>query len=206
MPFVSIEGIDGSGKSLQAEYLATALRAMDLKVLKTKEPDGGWIGVAVRSILVAERPSPLSALEEMLLISAARVNHVRGVIRPALAAGDWVVSDRFLDSTFAFQVFENDVPEAVFSAVADAVIGDTMPDLTIVLDIEPSTALGRREIRTGSLRGDPAEATRNFARIRKGLLTAAARAPSRCHVIDAARPPDEVSNCIMAIISRAGLL
>lgn len=95
MPFISIEGIDGSGKSLQSDLLTDALGKMGVQVLKTKEPDGGLIGAGVRSILVEDRVRKLSPLEELLLISAARVSHVESVIRPALDVGGWVVSDRF---------------------------------------------------------------------------------------------------------------
>lgn len=206
MPFVTIEGIDGSGKSLQAEYLTASLRAMNLQVVKTKEPDGGWIGAGVRSILIAPRPNRLSPLEEMLLVSAARVDHVRSVIRPALNAGGWVVSDRFLDSTYAFQVHGTGVSERLFSLVTEAVVGETMPDLTFVLDIDPAVAMERRAVRGDAGDQDPSEATRDFVRIREALLAAAERDPGRCHVIEAGRGPEEVSKAIFSVVSRSGLL
>ncbi|CDX21305.1 Thymidylate kinase [Mesorhizobium plurifarium] len=200
MPFVSIEGIDGSGKTLQAEFLAASLRARNLKVLRTKEPDGGWIGLGVRSILTAERPSPLSPQEEMLLISAARFNHVRGVIRPALVAGNWVVTDRFVDSTFAFQVYQTGVSERAFEEITAEVVGNTMPNFTFILDIDADTAVRRRNARGGKPGDDPAEATRNFARIRNGYLEMARRAPRRCYIIDATATPSVVADRIMSII------
>lgn len=207
MPFVSIEGIDGSGKTTQTEFLAASLRARDLKVLRTKEPDGGWIGLSVRSILISERPRPLSPQEEMLLISAARFNHVREVICPALAAGDWVVTDRFVDSTFAFQIFETGVSQRAFEEITAEVVGDTMPNFTFILDIDAETAVRRRNARTEKQPDDPAEATRNFSRIRNGLLEAARCAPQRCHIIDATATPRIVADQIMSIIdSRLGLL
>lgn len=206
MPFVSIEGIDGSGKSVQSERLAVALREMNLQVVKTKEPDGGMIGAGVRSILVAELPAKLSHIEEMLLISAARANHVTTVIRPALDAGFWVVSDRYVDSTYAFQVHETGVPELLFREIASAVVGDTMPDLTFILDIEPSTALQRRTSRGAEAVADPSEVTRDFARIRSGLLTLATREPDRCRVIDASRSEEEVADLILVEVNKSGLL
>lgn len=202
MPFVSIEGIDGSGKTLQTDFLVASLRARDLKVLRTKEPDGGWIGPGVRSILIAERPRPLSPQEEMLLISAARFNHVREVIRPALAAGDWVVTDRFVDSTFAFQVFETGVSERAFEEIAAEVVGDAMPNFTFILDIDADTAVRRRDARAEKQADDPAEATRNFSRIRNGYLEAARRAPQRCHIVDATATPSIVAGQIMSILDR----
>lgn len=206
MPFVSIEGIDGSGKSSQAEYLAAWLRGKGLQVVKTKEPDGGRIGLGVRSILIVPRPSRLSPLEEMLLISAARVDHVRSVIRPALDAGAWVVSDRFLDSTYALQVHGSDVSEELFTQVAEAVVGETMPDLTFVLDIDPVVAMRRRSARGDAGGSDPSEATRDFKLIREGFLAAAERCSSRCHVIEAGRDPKEISKTMVSIIVQSGLL
>ncbi len=206
MPFVSIEGIDGSGKTTQTESLTASLIAMKLKVLKTKEPDGGWIGAGVRSILVSERPTPLSDLEEMLLISAARFDHVKSVIRPALKAGDWVVSDRFIDSTFAFQVFETGVSEEVFHSITAEVVGDTMPDFTFILDIDPKVAASRRRDRSEGSKRDPAEDARDFKRIRNGLLEAARRAPCRCHVIDANDSSLSIADNIISVIRRSALL
>lgn len=206
MPFITIEGIDGSGKSLQAEKLTASLRALDIQVIKTKEPDGGWIGTGVRSILVEPRSRALSPLEEMLLISAARVDHVTSVIRPALDVGNWVISDRFLDSTYAFQVHGTDVPEQLYSEIASAVIGDTIPDLTFILDITPEKALERRSVRSNFVNLDPSEATRNFNRIREGLLEVAKRDPERCRVIDASLATDEVADLIFSELKRMRLL
>ena len=205
MPFVSIEGIDGSGKTTQTELLVALLKSRDLQVLRTKEPDGGWIGQSVRSILVMERPAPLSPQEEMLLISAARFNHVRDVIRPALAADGWVVTDRFVDSTFAFQVFGTGVSERAFDEITLEVVGGTMPDFTFILDVAPEIAIERRLTRTGGDVLDPAEANRNFSRIRHGLLEAARRAPARCHIIEASGSPRAVADRIISIIDHSAI-
>lgn len=169
-------------------------------MLRTKEPDGGWIGAEIRSILVKDRGAPLSPQEEMLLVSAARYNHVHKVIRPILEAGDWVVTDRFVDSTFAIQVFETGVSEAAFDAIRTEVLGETIPDFTFILDIDLETALDRRSARQGKADCDPAEVTRNFERIRNGLLEVARREPKRCHVIDATTSLHAVASTIMAII------
>jgi len=205
VPFVSIEGIDGSGKTTQTDLLATSLRARGFNVLRTKEPDGGWIGAEVRAILIRDRGAPLSPQEEMLLVFAARYNHVHQVIRPMLEAGDWVVTDRFVDSTFALQVFNNGISEAAFYAIRSEILGETVPDFTFILDIDPDTALDRRNIRKGKDTDDPAEATRNFKRIQHGFLEIARREPKRCHVVNAAVSPNKVAEMIMATIDGSGV-
>jgi dTMP kinase len=136
VPFVSFEGVDGSGKGTQVCRLATWLKNRGVSVVTTKEPDGGRIGLRVREILTAAQlAGKLSRVEELLLISAARYDHVRSIIQPALGRGDWVVCDRFYDSTFALQMFGSDIPEKLFSAVTEVVVGELRPDLTIILDI-----------------------------------------------------------------------
>lgn len=197
MPFISIEGIDGSGKTTQVNSISKILKERNLNVLQTKEPDGGWIGAEIRSILTQDRGSPFSPQEEMLLIFAARFNHVQCVIKPALEYSNWVITDRFVDSTFAFQVFETGVSEASFNTLKDEVIRGVMPDFTFILDISEEMALFRRASRSEI---DPAENNRDFSRIRKGLLESAKREPERCHIIDASLPSSKVTEQIIAII------
>lgn len=144
MPFVSFEGIDGSGKSTQAARLTSWLRRTGFQVTATGEPGGGRLGRAVRAGLTETGPGRLSAMEEFLLVSASRYDHVRGVVLPALSRGEWVVCDRYVDSTFAFQVYRQDVPRELFEAVTSAVTAGAMPDFTFVLDLDPLEAEGRR--------------------------------------------------------------
>ncbi|WP_421577456.1 dTMP kinase [Shinella sp. M31] len=193
MPFISIEGIDGSGKTEQTSLLVNRLAAAGKRVIRTKEPDGGHLGSEVRAMMVVPDRT-LSPVEQMLLVSASRYGHVRTVIRPALAAGDWVVSDRYVDSTFAFQVYGQEHSlVAMFEAMREVVVAGTMPDITIILDLPAEVALERRSKRQGD-KVDPAEVHRNFGEIRQGLLVAAARAPGRCKVVDADAPLDEVAD------------
>lgn len=199
MPFVSIEGIDGSGKSEQVRPLVDHLRSTGQRVLQTKEPDGGHWGEEVRAILT--RPDRrLAPAEQLLLVSAARFDHVHSVIRPALADGQWVVSDRFIDSTYAFQVAVSEVNlHEMFRSIRDIVVGATLPDLTIILDLPLGVALGRRrQRRDGS--SDPAEDTRNFAAIRNALVAVAHKDPGRCHVIDASQSPSAVARDIWRLV------
>lgn len=206
MRFVTFEGIDGSGKTTQASRLVEVLRASGATVIAAKEPDGGRIGKDVRAILVAKRAHRLTAYEEALLVCAARYDHVRSVIRPAIETGKWVVCDRFVDSTFAFQTFENDVSERFFDVVSKDVIGPTMPHFTFILDIDPIAASLRRNGESFNRDEDPAEAHRDFDRIRRGLLEAAARDPKRCHVIDATADVAAVTAQIISILQASGLL
>ncbi|MTV41906.1 dTMP kinase [Duganella radicis] len=199
MPFISIEGIDGSGKTEQVRLLVERLRNAGQTVLQTKEPDGGRLGMEVRAILVAP-DRQLTPAEQLLLVSAARFDHVRSVIRPALANGKWVISDRFIDSTYAFQVAVSDVDlHQLFRSTCEIVVGATLPDLTIILDLPLEVALGRRGLRRDGVL-DPAEATRDFAAIRHGLLVMAREAPERCHVVDANQTVDAVACDIWRIV------
>lgn len=199
MPFVSIEGIDGSGKTEQVRLLVEHLRSTGQTVLQTKEPDGGQLGAEVRAILT--RPDrQLAPAEQLLLVSAARFDHVRSVIRPALANGQWVVSDRFIDSTYAYQVAVSDADLLqLFRSTRDIVVGPTLPDLTIILDLPLEVACGRRgQRRDGVL--DPAEATRDFTAIRGGLVAVAREESGRCRVIDADQAPGAVARDIWRLV------
>jgi dTMP kinase len=199
MPFVSIEGIDGSGKTEQVRLLVEHLRSIGHVVLRTKEPDGGQLGAEVRAILT-HPDRRLAPAERLLLVSAARFDHVRSVIRPALANGQWVVSDRFIDSTYAFQVAVSDIDlHQLFQSTRDIVVGPTLPDLTIILDIPLDVACSRRGLRRDGIL-DPAEATRDFAVIRKGLAAVAREEPGRCRVIDADQSPDAVARDIWRLV------
>lgn len=199
VPFVSVEGVDGSGKTEQVRRLVEHLRSTGQTVLQTKEPDGGQLGAEVRAILT-QPGRQLDPTEQLLLVSAARFDHVQSVIRPAMADGQWVVADRFIDSTYAFQVAVSKVDlHQMFRSVCDIVVGATLPDLTIVLDLPLEVAQGRRMLRYDGV-ADPAEATRNFAAIRDGLLAVAHDNPQRCHLINANQPADEVAQDIWQLV------
>ncbi|KQQ44710.1 thymidylate kinase [Duganella sp. Leaf126] len=201
MPFISIEGIDGSGKTNQVRMLVERLKSLGEDVLQTKEPDGGHLGAEVRAILTCP-DRQLAPAEQLLLVSAARFDHVRSVIRPALTNGKWVISDRFIDSTYAFQVaVSDDDLYQLFRSTREIVVGTTLPDLTIILDLPLDVAFGRRELRRDGVL-DPAEAMRDFAAIREGLLTVAREDTKRCHVINANQTLNAVAQDIWCIVQR----
>ena len=197
MPFVSVEGIDGSGKTEQVARLVARLSASGVTVLRTKEPDGGHIGGEIRAILT-KPDRQLSPVEQLLLVSAARYDHVRNVVEPVLAEGGWVVSDRFTDSTHAFQaaVSGSDLGP-LLREVNEAVVGSTRPDLTIILDLPVEKAMKRRATR-GDQAGDPSEATRDFHAIRRALLDLASADPQRYRVVDAVRTPEDVAEDVFS--------
>jgi dTMP kinase len=157
------------------------------------------LGAEVRAILT--RPNRrLAPAEQLLLVSAARFDHVHSVIRPALLDSQWVVSDRFIDSTYAFQVAVSDVDlHEMFRSIRDIVVGATHPDLTIILDLPLEVALGRRRQRRDGI-ADPAEDTRDFAAIRNALVALAHQEPGRCHVIDANRSLSAVARDIWRLV------
>ncbi len=159
------------------------------------------MGSEVRAILT-HSDRDLAPAEQLLLVSAARYDHVKNVIRPALASGEWVISDRFVDSTYAFQVAVSDVDlHQLFRSVADVVVGTTLPNFTFILDLPLEVARARRDQRHDGI-NDPAEATRDFAAIRDGLLEVAIKNPERCHIIDADQQPGEVARDIWRIVER----
>lgn len=146
----------------------------------------------------------MSALEQLLLVNAARYDHVRSVIKPALDRGEWILTDRFFDSTFALQVFETDVSETLFDHVIQAVVGSVRPDITLVLDLPPKLAAARRGARGAS--GDPLEKHRDFERIRRGFQSVVKSDPSRCRLIDASANENVVESAIyQAVSSKLGL-
>jgi len=140
--FISLEGVDGSGKSTQASLLADALRERGHDVLAVREPGGTALGEAIREIVLG--PDVMSPWAEALLFAAARAQLVADVVRPALESGRWVVADRFLDSSLAYQGTARGLGIDQVAQVNAPGIGDCMPDLTIILDLVPSSASDRR--------------------------------------------------------------
>lgn len=205
MPFVTFEGIDGSGKSTQAKFLADYLINLGKQVVATREPWGGRLGKAVRALLTdAELARALSPAEEMLLIAASRYDHVRSVIRPGLTNGGWVVCDRFIDATYAYQIYGL-LDEELAAALSNFVCGDLVPDVTFVLDVEPALAERRLSLRQeGSV--DPAESRRDFSRIRQGFCNVISQNPRRCHMLDGSQAENALSAEIIEILRTLRLL
>jgi dTMP kinase len=193
--FVSLEGIDGSGKSTQARMLAPALRAAGRDVVETREPGGTILGEAIRGLLLDSRPGEVAPAAEIHLFAASRAQHVAQVIRPALARGTWVVSDRFVDSSLAYQGAARGFGiETVLEANRTAVDG-CLPELTLVIDVPPATAAWRRS----ADRDDriEAEGAAFQAAVAEGFRELARRFPERVVLIDGAGEPDAVHALVM---------
>ena len=200
MTFITFEGIDGSGKSTQGRLLAEALRAEGRDVVLTREPGGSPGAEEIRRLLVEGDPDRWSAETEILLFTAARRDHQEKTNRPALAAGRIVVSDRFADSTRVYQGAARGELRGFVDRLHEMAIG-IEPDLTLVIDMDPATALARGLARkSGEDRFEELGAAFQ-ARLRDGFLALAAEAPGRCRVIDGARDPDAVARDVRAAVA-----
>lgn len=189
--FITLEGGEGTGKSTLAQGLAQHLRGEEREVVVTREPGGAPGADAIRALLVSGEPGRWSAMEEALLFAAARLNHLMHTIRPALARGAWVISDRYYDSTRAYQAAAGGLDAKALDAL-NALIQAPAPDRTFVLDLDPAAGLARsRGHHVGEDRFEKKDAAFH-ARVRAEFLAIAEREPRRCVVLDAGRPADEV--------------
>lgn len=197
--FITFEGGEGAGKSTQAAHLAECLKARQQAVVLTREPGGGPESEAIRGLLL-DPALDWAPLSEALLHAAARREHLRQTIRPALARGDWMICDRFADSTVAYQGYGQGLELDTIAWLQEHVVEDTWPDLTFVLDLPPAAGFVRVRGRGGE--GDRYEAQDEafHARVRQGFLDIAARAPERCVVIDATRSAEAVSASVWRTI------
>jgi dTMP kinase len=198
---ITFEGGDGAGKSTQIEHLAGALRAAKVDVLATREPGGTPGAELIRQLLVEGPPDRWLPLTEALLLQAARHDHVVRRIAPALAAGRWVLCDRFMDSTRVYQGVAGGVGEAVVDRLHATVFGDLRPDLTVILDVPVTTGLERRRDATGCQRFE--QMAEDFhERVREGFLALARTEPERCALVDATRPIEAVAAEVRDLVGR----
>ena len=191
--FVTLEGVDGSGKSTHSSYVEGLLQRAGHRVLRTREPGGTPLAEVLRRVVLQ---SPMDGVCEVLLMFAARADHVRQLIRPALEAGTWVVCDRFTDATMAYQGGGKGVPAALIEDLANATHGDLWPDLTLLFDCPFEVASARLAGMGKTMDRFEREGREFFDRVRGAYLDAAAAAPGRIRVIDASRPLEEVQKSI----------
>lgn len=204
--FLTLEGIEGAGKSTLAQRVCAWLGARGLPVRLTREPGGTPLAERVRQIVLERGTEPLSAVTETLLMFASRALHVHQVIAPALSRGEWVVCDRFTDATRAYQGSGRGVDRTLIDTLAQAVHPGLVPDCTLLLDLPVAAGLSRarsREAVASAAAADrfEAETAAFFEKVRAGYLALAAAEPQRFRVIDAARPLEEVEREVAAILT-----
>jgi dTMP kinase len=200
--FITFEGGEGAGKSTHIKHLAERLKAQSREVMLTREPGGTPGGEAIRALVVAGDVVRWSAEAEALLNYAARDAHLREAIRPALARGAIVLSDRFMDSTRAYQGYAGGCDMGMIDALERAVVGSTRPRLTLIFDLDPQLGLSRAKGR-GEAEDDRFErkGLDFHRRLRQGFLDIARREPDRCRILDAAKPVGEVAVDVWAAVS-----
>lgn len=196
--FITFEGGEGAGKSTQIRRLAAALREHAPEVVVTREPGGTPFAEKLRSVILAGKARDFGDVGEALLFSAARIDHIDRLIRPALARGAFVLCDRFADSTRAYQGARGGVEDNMLATLEMVTLAGVRPDLTFILDIAPEAGMERAKLRRGQGAVDRFEAEDlGFHRqLREKFLEIARAEPERCRVIDAAQPEDEVARAI----------
>jgi len=197
--FISFEGIDGCGKTTQAERLVAALRQAAVPVIHTYEPGGTRLGRQLRHVLLDARETAPTVRAEILMFAADRAEHVETVIRPALAAGQVVVCDRFADSTRAYQGYGRQTSADVIEQSLQLATQGLEPDLTFLLDLPVEMAVERLRQRGSPVHRFEAAGLEFHHRVRAGFLALAEQYPTRIQVIDATRTPDEVHAAIWQV-------
>ena len=210
--FITFEGGDGTGKSTQIKLLTDFLKEQNVPVVTTREPGGTPLGQELRSLLLTGDKDKMDAVTEALLFFADRHIHLAEKIWPALDKGEWVLSDRFADSTFAYQLYGHNgrLSRETLERLYQIAVGDFKPDLTIILDIDPEIGIKRSLARAT---GETVKEVRFenidmgfHQRLRKGYLEIAAREPERCVILDAARSVEDIHRNIVKVVSeRLGL-
>jgi dTMP kinase len=198
---VVLEGGEGAGKSTHAKYVRDRLAADGRRVVQTREPGGSPLAEAIRELVLRDWPEGVDGATELLLMFAARAAHLHALIRPALAAGQDVVCDRFVDATYAYQGAGRGLREKDIDLLAALVLARLRPDLVIVLDIDPAAGARRVQGRGASNRFD-AEARAFQQRVRRAYLRRARREPKRYAVIDADRSREAVQADIARALDR----
>jgi dTMP kinase len=200
--FVTLEGGEGVGKSTQLKALATALAARGIEAVTTREPGGTPLAESIRELLLKPREETLPPMAELLLMFAARAVHLHNFIEPHLAAGRWVLCDRFTDATYAYQGSGRGLNAGAIAALEQLVQGTRRPDLTILLDAPVAVGAARvsRRQPAGGLDRFERERSEFFERVRAGYLARAAQEPERFVLIDATGLIPEVAAAVLAAV------
>ena len=198
--FITFEGGEGAGKSTQLKRLAESLRQRGIEVVTTREPGGSPGAEQIRGLLVSGEPDRWDGMTEALLHFAARRDHLRATVWPALEAGKWVLCDRFADSTLAYQGYGHGLPHETIRDLYRLTVGDFAPDLTLILDLPVEAGLNRAGARGGSEDRYEKMGHAFHQRLRDGFLTIAAEEPRRCAVVPADQSEDKAAAAILAVV------
>ena len=201
--FITFEGGEGGGKSTQAQLLASRLEKTGVEVVLTREPGGSAGAEIIRHVLLSGVAKPLGAETEAILFAAARDDHVRSTIAPALEAGKWVISDRFMDSTRVYQGVLGRVDARLIRGLERVTVGDLVPDLTFIMDVPVDVGMARAEKRRGEGEADrfEAENVQFHETLRRAFAEFAKLEPQRCILIDATEPKEAVHEKIWSTVS-----
>ncbi|GBD96881.1 MAG TPA: dTMP kinase [Nitrospirae bacterium] len=199
--FISFEGIEGSGKSTQTKLLAGYLRAKGYSVVETAEPGGTKIGNKIRGLLL-EPQNHMDPLAELLLYYSSRAQHIREVIHPAILRNDIVITDRFTDSTVAYQGYARGIALTIINTLNEIVAPDMKPCLTLLLDLDVEEGLRRNRHAQKEDRFE-LETIEFHNRVRKGFLKIAEEEPERIKVLDASRSAEEINREVVEIINKS---
>lgn len=197
--FITVEGIEGAGKSSHIDAMRAYLEARGRRVKVTREPGGSPVGESVRTLLLDSSNLGMDADTELLLVFAARAEHLAKVIRPSLEAGEWVLCDRFTDATYAYQGGGRGIDTGRIAALEDWVQGTLRPDMVILLDLDPEAGLARAASRSKKDRFEREDGG-FFRRVRESYLDRARAAPQRYRVVDAGAEQDVVRERILDVL------
>ena len=199
--FITMEGIEGVGKSTNIGSITEYLDTKGIEYIVTREPGGTRLAEKIRELLLEDEVEPVTELTELLLVFAARAQHVETLIKPALMAGKWVISDRFTDATFAYQGGGRGVDRGTIKQLQSMVQDELTPDLTIILDLDPQTGM-QRAMKRGKLDRFEREELEFFARVRQTYLDIAMADPRRCVIIDASQKLETVKSDLIDVLKQ----
>lgn len=197
--FITVEGVEGAGKSTQLAFIESCLKIADVNYITTREPGGTPLGEEVREILLKPRQEGMSAKAELMLMFAARAEHLQQKILPALQAGQWILCDRFTDATYAYQGGGRMLDKSLIASLEELTQNDLRPDVTIYLDLPVETGLERARQR-GELDRFEQEDIAFFERVRQAYLDRARQYPDIYHIIDASENIEGVKNQVEKVL------
>ncbi|WP_237065101.1 dTMP kinase [Microbulbifer guangxiensis] len=199
--FITLEGGEGVGKSTNLRFITDWMRSRDVEFIQTREPGGTPLAEQLRALLLENRDETVDPTAELLMVFAARAQHLAEVIKPALERGAWVICDRFTDATYAYQGGGRGLNRALIAQLEQTVQGELRPDRVLLLDLDPEVGLSRAAA-TGAADRFESEKLEFFHKVRDAYLARASAVPERYAVVNAALPIEEVQRQLAAELER----